>query len=191
MRNTITLIVLTIVTFFIISDHAYAQANETTASLNTPQLVVDWEPWDPGTVVLQSLIGAGAGAGLGIATGVLYDENCEEDPFSDSLIGECALGAVGLGTLVGMTTTVLGVQLTGWAMGGNGHVGGTLLGVFAGGALAISMISLMGPVGLVLAPLAPTAGAVIGYHATATMTFHEVAAVTTDGGAVFQATWRF
>lgn len=199
MRNAITLVALTILTC--VYSMNVAHAAESNLDENHRAQSERWEPYDGSTVVAQSLIGGLGGLGLGVGAGLTVGALCDTHPtevdtspdgdWEIEIFSPCEEQAILVGSALTIVGTLAGVQLTGWALGGNGNFGGTTLGLAAGIVGAIGLVVALGPVGLVLAPLAPATGAILGYHMTASVNFQDVGAVPMDGGAVFQAGWRF
>ncbi len=107
----------------------------------------DWEPWDPGTMIAQALIGTLVGGGLGAAV-FLFGAGTEFIVFYGVL-----------GASVGFVTLGLTVQALGRLFGGRSLWWAT----FSGALVGILAAAFFPPALLIL----PGVGATVGYHLAA------------------------
>jgi hypothetical protein len=166
MKNKLALI-LALMLYFAVTSFAQnflnqSIRNESVDSLSDSKRIA-WKPFDPATIGVQTLTGAGA---VGAVALILYPrEGLHGGRAGLGQLGAAVAGAIG--ALVFPTAFYFG----GVWMGGNGSYAWTLLGSLGAGGIALlpNIIEGTGDIdaAIVRTVIATVGGAILGYHLSA------------------------
>lgn len=166
---------------------AYAQSTPVEeSSSDDPQ----WERWDAGPIVVQSVAGAAGGLAVGLLSAFVAFEAGD---------GDAAILMTAAGTVTG---SAIGVWLAGSLFDGDGSFLWTLGASVLGAVVTVSTVLLLDEASggnddasaaftAIGGPVLVVGGGIIGYHLSSSEVIPGVSVAPTDGGAAAVLSWTF